>query len=179
LAAANQEAQRTDEQANAGQPPMKFFEDLAMGDRLELGSHTFTAEEIKSFARSYDPQLFHVDEEAAARSHFGALCASGWHTAAICMRLFVDARRRQADGMRQRGEPVASFGVSPGVRDIRWLKPVYVGDTIAYASEIVQLRALATRPGWGLLSAHSTGTNQHGDLVYSVIGAVFVERRQA
>ena len=156
---------------------MKFFEDLAIGDRLELGSHTFSAEEIKSFARRYDPQLFHVDEAAAVHSHFGGLCASGWHTAAICMRLFVDARRRQAQEMRQRGEPVANFGVSPGVRDIRWLKPVYVGDTISYATEIVELRVLATRRGWGLLSARSSGTNQHGDEVYSVIGAVFVQRR--
>ncbi|MFZ0113114.1 MAG: MaoC/PaaZ C-terminal domain-containing protein, partial [Xanthobacteraceae bacterium] len=68
---------------------MNFFEDLRLGERRELGSHRFTAEDIKAFAIRYDPQAFHIDEAAAARSHFGALCASGWHTGAVCMRLIV------------------------------------------------------------------------------------------
>jgi len=156
---------------------MSYFEDIAIGQRTELGTHTFTAEEIKAFARKYDPQLFHVDEAAAARSHFGALCASGWHTGAVGMRLFVDTRTREDDARRARGEQVANYGVSPGMRDVRWTKPVYVGDTISYASEIVDLRPVASRPGWGLVSARTTGTNQHGDIVYAAVGAVFVQRR--
>jgi acyl dehydratase len=156
---------------------MNYFEDMTIGDRIELGSHTFTTDEIKSFARRYDPQMFRLKEEAARRSHFGALCASGWHTAAVCMRLLVDRRRRLAEAQRRRREPVADYGPSPGVRDIRWFKPVYAGDTISYASEIVELRPVPSRPGWGLVAARSTGTNEHGELVYAVIGSVFVQRR--
>ena len=77
---------------------MKFFEDIAVGERAELGQHTFTADGIKAFARRFDPQPFHLDEAAAARSHFGALCASGWHTAAVWMRLMVEHQRRDDDG---------------------------------------------------------------------------------
>jgi len=89
------------------------------------------ADEIKAFAREFDPQPFHLDEEAAARSHFGALCASGWHTAAVCLRHVVLARQRQQAELRRCGEPVARTGPSPGLRDLKWPRPVYVGDTIA------------------------------------------------
>lgn len=156
---------------------MNFFEDLCLGERRELGSHTFTAEDIKAFAIRYDPQAFHVDEEAAARSHFGALCASGWHTGAVCMRLIVLANQREAQAQRARGEEVPNIGPSPGVRDLRWHKPVFAGDTISYALEIKELRE-ASRPGYGLVVSQTTGTNQAGDLVYSALGAVFVERRR-
>jgi acyl dehydratase len=146
---------------------MKYFEDLAIGERTLFGSHTFAADEIKAFAARYDPQLFHLDEAAAARSHFGALCASGWHTAAVCMRLLVDCRRREDEASRVRGEPVAQTGPSPGVRDLKWLKPVHVGDTITYQGEIVALRALASRPQWGLMTGLNSGTNQRRELVVS------------
>ena len=155
---------------------MKYFEDTVVGAPRTIGSHTFTAAEIKAFAARFDPQPFHLSEEAAARSHFGRLCASGWHTSSVCMRHIVEANKKQADEQRARGEPVAKSGPSPGVRDVRWLKPVYVGDTITFSSEVVELREVS-RPGWGLLVARNTGTNQHGELVYSVQGAVFVERR--
>ena len=155
---------------------MKFFEDIKVGERTELGSHTFLAEEIKAFARQFDPQPFHVDEEAAARSHFHKLCASGWHTSSVCMRHIVEGNQREDEALRTRGEPVAKSGPSPGVRDVRWLKPVYVGDTISFASEIKEARD-SGRPGHGLVVAYNTGTNQHGERVYSVQGAVFVERR--
>ena len=152
---------------------MKYFEDVVIGTRTELGSYTFDAESIKAFARKYDPQAFHMDEEAAARSHFGKLVASGWHTAAVSMRLVVDGTRRA--NANQKGDILKS-GPSPGVRDLKWLKPVFVGDTISYATEIVELREVS-RPGWGLMLTKSTGTNQHGEIVYSAQGAVFVERR--
>ncbi|HEX3440512.1 MAG TPA: MaoC family dehydratase [Pseudolabrys sp.] len=156
---------------------MRYFEDIRVGDADEIGQHTFTAEEIKSFAQRFDPQLFHVDEAAAGRSHFGALCASGWHTAAVWMRLMVDHTRRAVEEQRARGEPVAAFGPALGFRDLKWLKPVYVGDTIAYRSEVVEARASASRPGSGLLTIRSTGTNQNGDLVISFVSTTLIERR--
>jgi acyl dehydratase len=156
---------------------MTYFEDLRVGARTEVGSHTFTAEEIKAFAREFDPQPFHLDEEAAARSHFGALCASGWHTAAMCLRHVVLARHREQAERRQRGEPVAKTGPSPGLRDLKWPRPVYVGDTITFALEIVELRTVANRPEVGLRVARLTGANQRGELVYSVLSSTFIERR--
>jgi acyl dehydratase len=156
---------------------IKFFEDIRVGDRLDLGGHTFTAEEIKIFAAKFDPQPFHMDEAAAARSHFGALCASGWHTASMWMRLYLDLRRRESEAMRARGERVPQLGPSPGFRELKWLKPVYVGDTISYASEVTETRSPRSRPEWGLMTARHTGTNQAGDMVIAFISAAFVERR--
>ena len=86
---------------------MKFFDDIRVGDVREFGKHTFSAADIKRFARSFDLQPFHMDEEAAKRSHFGALCASGWHTTAACMRLIVDYHKRIAAEMTARGEKLA------------------------------------------------------------------------
>jgi acyl dehydratase len=157
---------------------MKFFEDLRVGDAYEIGSHVFNTDEIKSFARRFDPQLFHLDEAGAARSHFGALCASGWHTAAVWMRLMVDFRRHTAETMRARGEPVAEMGPAPGFRELKWLKPVYVGDTITYRSEVTELRVSGSRPQFGLLTLVSTGTNQNGERVISFVSTAFVPRRE-
>ncbi len=156
---------------------MKFFEDIQVGEIFPVGSHTFAADEIKAFAGRFDPQAFHMDEVAAARSHFGALCASGWHTAAAWMRLMVDYQRREDDARRARGEPVAALGPSPGFRELKWLKPVYVGDTITYAMEVVETRTSNSRPGWGLMSIRNTGVNQKGEPVISFISVAFVERR--
>jgi acyl dehydratase len=156
---------------------MKFFDDLRVGDKVEVGRHTFTAAAIKSFAARFDPQPFHLDEAAAERSHFRKLCASGWHTACVWMRLLIEYRRREDEDRRARGEAVAALGVSPGFRDLQWLKPVYVGDTVAYSSEVIELRPLASRPGWGLVASRSTGVNQRGEPVISFISSVFVERR--
>lgn len=158
---------------------MRYFDDIALGDRLALGSHTFTAEEIKTFAAKFDPQPFHMDEAAAARSHFGGLCASGWHTIAVWMRLRVLSGRREDAERAARGEVIAKLGPSPGFRELKWLKPVYAGDTVAFASEVVEKRASQSRPEWGLIFARNTATNQKGDLVLSFIGSGFVERRPA
>ena len=157
---------------------MKFFEDIRVGDKAEIGRHSFTAEDIKAFAARYDPQPFHLDEEAAARSHFGRLCASGWHTACQWMRLVILHRRREDEERRARGEPVAALGVSPGFRDLKWLKPVYVGDTITYATEVIEKRPSATRPEWGIVTSHNSGANQHGEPVLSFVSSAFVERRR-
>jgi acyl dehydratase len=157
---------------------MKYFEDVAIGEQASFGRHTFTADEIKSFAVRFDPQPFHVDEAAAARSHFGALVASGWHTVAVWMRLAMLCRRAEDEARRARGEPIAELGPSPGFRDLRWLKPVYAGDTIAFATEVVETRASNSRPRWGLVFSRNTATNQAGALVMSFIGSALVERRK-
>jgi acyl dehydratase len=156
---------------------VKYFEDIKVGDVLMTGRHVFGADEIKSFARRYDPQLFHVDEEEAARSHFGALCASGWHTASAWMRLYVDYRRAENDAARARGEPIAASGPALGFRNLKWLKPVYAGDVIDYKSEVTELRVSGSRPGFGLMTVLTTGINQHGATVISFASTTFVERR--
>ena len=156
---------------------MKFWEDIAAGERVEIGRYTFTTENIKGFARRFDPQLFHLDEAAAARSHFGALCASGWHTASVWMRLMVEHQNREDEARRGRGEPIAALGPSPGFRELKWLKPVYVGDTVTYSTEVIEKRASKSRPGWGLMSIRNTGVNQKDEPVISFVSVVFVERR--
>jgi len=156
---------------------VKYLEDIQVGETFALGRYTFGADEIKAFAHRFDPQLFHLDEEAGAASHFGALCASGWHTAAIWMRLMVDYRRRITEQARARGEPVASSGPALGFRELKWLKPVYVGDTIDYSSEVVETRVSNSRPGFGLMTIRSTGINQNGEPVISFVSTTFVARR--
>jgi acyl dehydratase len=157
---------------------MRFFEDLKVGQRRELGSFTFTAELIKKFATQFDPQAFHLDEEAGRNSLFGGLAASGWHVASVCMKLLVADGQRQAGEMAARGEKVAIWGPSPGFRDLRWLKPVLAGDIISYASEVETLRTSEKRPEWGIAQARNTGTNQRGELAFSFLATAFVPRRE-
>jgi len=156
---------------------VRYFEDIQVGEAFALGSHTFSAEDIKAFAARFDPQPFHVDEAAAEQSHFGALCASGWHTAVTWMRLMVAYRRRTAEEARSRGEPVARVGPAVGFRDLKWLKPVYVGDTIDYRSEVIETRLSNSRPDVGLMTIRASGVNQNGEPVLSFISTAFVQRR--
>ncbi|MGJ4886292.1 MULTISPECIES: MaoC family dehydratase [unclassified Bradyrhizobium] len=156
---------------------MRFFEDLQVGQRRELGSYTFTAEEIKRFAIQFDPQRFHLDEEEGRRSLFGGLAASGWHIGSVCMKLIIADNQRLLEIARMRGEPIALGGPSPGFRDLRWHKPVLAGDTISFSSEIDSLRESASRPEWGILQARNTGINQRDELVFSVLASAFVPRR--
>jgi acyl dehydratase len=156
---------------------MLFFEDLKVGQRLELGPFTFTAEAIKKFASQFDPQRFHLDEEEGRKSLFGGLAASGWHIGSVCMKMLVADGERQTREALARGEKVAVWGPSPGFRDLRWIKPVLAGDTIHFATEVETLRASASKPEWGILEARNTGTNQKGELVFSMISTAFVPRR--
>lgn len=156
---------------------MDFFEDIAVGHRDEIGAHTFTAEEIKRFAQAFDPQPFHLDEARAAESHFGALCASGWHTQAVWMKLNVRHWQNLKSKRQASGQPIARIGPSPGFDDLKWLKPVYAGDTITFENEVIGKKASRSMPGWGLVSFRMVGRNQKGDDAISFVGHVFVERR--
>ncbi len=150
---------------------MTAFEDLRVGDKRALGSFTFTAELIKEFARQFDPQPFHLDEEAGRASLFGGLAASGWHTAAIWMKLMV------ADQIRE-GVPTdrPTVGPSPGFREMKWPNPVLAGDTVSYFTEILELRTSASRPEWGILVSLNSGMNQRGQMVLSFIATAFISR---
>ncbi len=158
---------------------MQFFEDIEVGQRRELGSFTFTAESIKKFATQFDPQRFHLDEEEGRKSLFGGLAASGWHVGSVCMKLLVADGQRQAKEVTARGKKVAILGPSPGFRELRWIKPVLADDTIHFASEIETKRSSEKRPEWGIVQARHTGTNQRGELVFSLLATAFVPRRNA
>ena len=149
-----------------------FYDLLQPGMVQELGSHTFTRDAIIAFAERYDPQRFHLSDEEAADSHFGALCASGWHTASAWMRLNIDNGR--AELLRLTGyigrDPV--FGPSPGLRNLRWTHPVCAEDTITYCTTLTGKRKNARRKGWGLLTSQSQGFNQDGRMVITMDGAV-------
>lgn len=154
----------------------RYFDELAIGDSYELGSLVFTPQEIVAFARSFDPQPFHMDEEAARKSSFGSLCASGWHTAAGWMAAMVSHRRRQETMLAPSAAP--RLGPSPGFKNLRWLKPVYAGDRITYHSAVADKRPSFSRPDWGLFFHHNTGVNQKGETVLSFEGCVFLERKR-
>lgn len=156
---------------------MPYFEDVRIGDRREMGSFTFTADLIKKFALQFDPQPFHIDEEAGRKSVFGGLAASGWHVAAVYMRLTVAYFQREAAERAARGEKPIVTGPSPGFQELKWLKPVLAGDTLTYGSEVTSLRPLASRPQFGLVSFRNTGVNQRGELAFSFLGSVFSPRR--
>ena len=156
---------------------MRFFEELEIGVRREVGSFTFTADAIKKFATQFDPQAFHLDEEAGRKSLFGGLTASGWHVGSVCMKLMVADGQRLMREAVARGEEVAVGGPSPGFRELRWIRPVLAGDTISFASVIEAKRTSEKRPEWGILQVRNSGTNQRGEQVYSVLATAFVPRR--
>lgn len=125
---------------------MRFFEEIEIGHRRDIGAYTFTAESIKAFAAKFDPQRFHLDEEEGKNSLFGGLAASGWHVGSACMSLLVADGQRLAREAAARGEEVAAWGPSPGFRDLRWIKPVLAGDTISYSNVVIDKRISARAP---------------------------------
>ena len=153
--------------------PIPRFDDVVIGAATPLGRFTFTPDDIIAFAGAFDPQRFHLDVAAAEASLFGGLCASGWHTGAVWMRLMVAHRRRVQALM---GDTMPKLGSSPGFKNLKWLKPVFAGDTISYATTTTDKRASASRPGWGLVFHHNTGINQRGETVFMFDGCVFWER---
>jgi acyl dehydratase len=156
---------------------MRFFDDIEIGARREFGSFTFTADSIKTFAKQFDPQRFHLDEEEGRKSLFGGLAASGWHVAAVCMKLLVADGQGQAKDATARGEEVAVWGPSPGFRELRWIRPVLAGDTVSFSNQVETKRTSSSRPQWGILQARNTGTNQRGEAVFSFLATAFVPRR--
>jgi acyl dehydratase len=158
---------------------MHFFEDIEIGVRREVGSFTFTAESIKKFAAQFDPQAFHLDEEAGRKSLFGGLAASGWHVGSVCMKLLVANGQRQMKEAVARGEEIAVWGPSPGFRELRWIWPVLAGDTVSFASVVESKRSSEKRPQWGILQSRNSGINQRGEPVFSFLATAFVPRRNA
>jgi acyl dehydratase len=153
---------------------MNFFEDFPVGDKYALGRHTFIAAEIKSFAARFDPQPFHVDEAAAQASHFGALVASGWHTAAVWMRKHRDHTERAMAEWVAAGNPAFEIGPSPGFDNMRWTRPVYVGDTITYFNETRTCRPTRSKPGWYVFTGGQEGINQKGEPVFTFDSTAFM-----
>lgn len=145
---------------------MISWEDFKVGDTQEMGRHTFTAEEIVGFARQYDPQPFHVDPEAAKRSFFGGLVASGWHTCAVAMRLMCDSYLNRS----------RSLG-APGVDNVRFHKPVRPGDTLLFRRTVLASRLSASRPGVGLVKQRWEALDEAGELVLSMEGWNMFGRR--
>jgi acyl dehydratase len=153
---------------------MKAIEIIQVGYVMELGSYTFEADDIIGFARQFDPQRFHLSEEEGKKSLFGALAASGWHTAAIAMSLFVKARQRENEALIASGQTPLRFGPSPGVKDIKWPAPVLAGDTVTYRSEVIESRPSASKPGCVITRGRTWGVNQNGVLVYEFTGTGMV-----
>jgi acyl dehydratase len=155
-----------------------FFEDRQIGETTDFGRHTFTRDEIVAFAGAFDPQPFHLDEAAAKASLFGALCASGWHTGSIFIREVV--RHRLAGSARNAdpGERKAAYGPSPGFRDLRWPRPVYVGDSIEFRARLTGKIDLKSRPGRGILASEVQGRNQQGEILFAVTSQILVDRRR-
>jgi acyl dehydratase len=145
---------------------VRYFEDFHAGEVVELGRRRVTREEIVDFAREFDPQPFHVDEEAAERSPYGGLIASGWHTAAIFMRLFVEEILLHS----------ASLG-SPGVEELRWLRPVRPGDELTGVVRVLETRPSERDPRRGTVVTESEVLNQDGDVVMRMRARGFFQRR--
>jgi acyl dehydratase len=150
-----------------------WFEDIVLGETRDLGTYTFTEENIIAFAKKYDPQSFHVDSEAAKQSLFGGLIASGWHTAAVWMKLAIESRKNDAESAR----PLARSGVSPGFENMRWLKPVRPGMTLHYSLTPIEKVDLKSRPELGLIKNRAEARDEAGELVFSFTGKGFVARK--
>ena len=155
---------------------MGFLEDVQVGAYFKTGCETFTRESIVAFAREYDPQRFHLDENEAKNSHFGTLAASGWQTASLWMRNIILLSDQIQSDYQAQGVKIPQRGPSPGFIHLRWPKPVFVGDTVSYAMQIVDKRP-TSRPGWGLIINHATGVNQHSELVLEFVSSAFIRTR--
>jgi acyl dehydratase len=145
---------------------MRYFEDFAPGQTYDAGSVTVTEDDIIGFARQYDPQPFHVDPAAARASIYGGLIASGWHTTALAMRLLVDSIFKDTAGMG-----------SPGVDEIRWVRPVRPNDTLSVSLTILETRGSESRPDRGIIRFRVEAHNQAAERAMHMTGAGFIARR--
>ena len=145
-----------------------YLEDLAVGQKYGSGRLTVEAARVKSFAAEFDPQPFHLDEEAARGTLFRGLAASGWHTAALTMRLLVDGEFRPAGGI-----------IGAGFDELRWPRPVRPGDELRVESEVLELRPSKSRPEQGMVKVRTTTYNQDDEAVQVSVGNLVVPRRPA
>ncbi|CAN1722058.1 MaoC family dehydratase [Hyphomicrobium sp. 1Nfss2.1] len=146
-------------------PNRLYLDDLSVGQRFESGKHLMTAEEIKQFAAAYDPQPFHLDDEAAKKSLFGALAASGWHTGAVTMRLLVEG-----------GAPIAGGVIGAG-GEIVWPRPTRPGDELQVLSEVLEIKPSRSKPDRGIVTVRSETRNQRGEVVQVLTSKLVVPRR--
>ncbi len=144
----------------------RYLDDFAAGDVFTTSGYTFTEADIIDFALRFDPQPFHLDADAAARSPYGGLIASGFHTIGVCFRLFIQHGLLEA----------CSLG-SPGMDEVRWLAPVRPGDTLHTSMEVLEVRPSRSRPERGILRARYSGINQHGQTVLSFVSNHLLARR--
>jgi acyl dehydratase len=145
---------------------MLYLEDITVGQIFRSGRLRIDADRIKTFAAEFDPQPFHLDEAAAQNSIFQGLAASGWHTAALTMRLLVDSEFKPAGGI-----------VGAGFDELRWPQPVRPGDELRVESEVLEVRPSKSRPRQGLIKVRATTMNQDGDAVQVFVGNLVVPRR--
>ena len=143
-----------------------YLEDIQPGQVYEAGSITIDAAAIQRFAREYDPQPFHLDDAAARDTFFGGLAASGWHTAALTMRMLIDGPMRIAGGR-----------IGAGLDELRWPLPVRPGDTLRIRTEVLDVRVSRSRPERGLVKARTTTLNQHDEPVQIMVTTMIVPRR--
>lgn len=146
--------------------PLLYFEDLSIGRTFHSGSIEVTSDAIKSFARSYDPQPFHLDDSAAVETLFEGLVASGWHTTAISMRLLVDGEMRISGGI-----------VGASMDELRWPRPTRPGDRLSLTSEVIETRLLKSRPAHGLVRVKMMMINQKQETALTYIANLIVPRR--
>jgi acyl dehydratase len=144
----------------------RYLEDFAAGQTFRNGSMTVNSKQIKSFAAQFDPQPFHLDEKAAATSFFGGLVASGWHTAALTMRMFVASEIKIAGGL-----------IGVGVDELKWPRPVRPGDTLNTVSEVLEVRTSKSRPDQGIVKIRTETFNQDGHAVMIFVANLIVPRR--
>jgi acyl dehydratase len=148
-------------------PKLYYLDDLSVGQVFRSGAHQVSAEEIKAFARQYDPQPFHLDEEAAKDTFFGGLAASGWHVAAITMKLLADG-----------AAPLAG-GIIGGGGEIAWPNPTRPGDVLQVTSEVVAITPSRSRPDRGMITMRSETRNQDGRIAQTLTAKLIVPRRPA
>jgi acyl dehydratase len=148
---------------------MQYFEDIVPGTRQAFGSYHVTRDEVMAFAKAYDPQPFHLSDEAAATTYFGRLSASGWHTCAMTMAMMV---------ANMEGNAQAGLG-SPGIEELRWLKPVYPGDTLRCESEVLDKRVSQSRPEMGSYRSRTSVFNQDDVMVMTFVAAGLIRTRPA
>lgn len=154
--------------AGADRAQERYLEDFAVGQVFRSGSIKVDADEIKAFAAAYDPQPFHLDEEAARDTFFQGLAASGWHTAALTMRLLLTNDVRPAGGF-----------IGTGFTELRWPRPVRPGDVLDIESEVIEVRPSQSRPAQGFITVRTTTLNQRGEAVQVLVGTLVVQRKPA